>query len=1166
MQHLIPPGVRPAGRECEPNTLRLSMNGNGSPCVRPGDTVTVVLAQECLSRPMQGYFAYLIFDPTRLTFVEGAYTPTPYGLPAFTPIEPYGPSGEYLQLGAAVTSDQSPTQEDADLVTLTFTAAQEEGPATVAFRFPPPWTRFYDPEFQNYSAYLEYTQIYIDATPPEVTCPPTLVISCLVDLPPAATTTAEFEAQGGTFYDAGSSYCGDPTFTLENETSNGGSGCAGDPLVIERTYGVTDGAGNYASCTQLITIEDNTAPTFDTFPEDVIVECPAEPGETGTPTASDDCGTPTLTYSDEIIPGCGNTGTIHRTWRAEDACGNFVERVQQIIVQDTTDPQWDDFPPDRTIECGSATDPSATGTPTGHDTCGDVTITYSDDVEPGCGLTGIITRTWHIEDECENVAERDQIIVIRDTTTPQWDDFPPDRTVECGSPTSPWATGTATGHDTCGDVTITYSDDVEPGCGLTGIITRTWHIEDECGLFREQDQVITVEDTTAPTFTSFPEDVLVECPNEPGDTGAPTGRDGCGDVTITHVDETVQGCGDTYTTTRTWRVTDDCGNFTERAQLIGVSDTTPPTFTSFPPDAVVQCPDEPGDTGTPTGADTCGDVTITHSDEIEPGCGGTYVITRTWRVTDECDLECTQVQLIGVIDTIGPQVDDPPADTTVECDAIPDAPATLPASDACDPEVQAATYDGQSITPGSCPDEYTITRTWTATDACDNTTTVTQLINVQDTTPPILGTCPPLSADNDTGLCGAVLTLAVTATDNCTADPEVLYAIESEPGSGVFDEPITNPYEFPVGETTVQAVARDACQLESDPQTFLVTISDVEAPLIEGCPQDIVRGPDPGEMGAIITWTEPNATDNCGVTVWESTHSPGDFFEMGTNTVTYTAGDAAGNTTICTFDVVIVDLSALEVTIEMQVNIPTEGMLDRCLLFELWNCDMPELPPVEYEAMLTFVDSGDGSHTVGLAHAVLTDIPAGDYTCITARDPLHTVRRTLSAPDFGLQDGMYRADFVTADKLLISGNANGDCVIDVRDYGVFVCLSGTHFDSNGDGVDDGNTPCGMWDPHAAPPRFHADFSGNGVVWQEDFTYFRNNFLALCEPDCCLLGAFGGDQPILAISLAELRATGQGEFAAADLNGDGWLDVQDIEAFEQALQTPTESATTPAARP
>ena len=59
-------------------------------------------------------------------------------------------------------------------------------------------------------------------------------------------------------------------------------------------------------------------------------------------------------------------------------------------------------------------------------------------------------------------------------------------------------------------------------------------------------------------------------------------------------------------------------------------------------------------------------------------------------------------------------------------------------------------------------------------------------------------------------------------------------------------------------------------------------------------PPDINQTADSGDCEAVVTWTAPTADDNCSATL-SSTHNPGDSFNVGTTTVTYTATDAAGN-------------------------------------------------------------------------------------------------------------------------------------------------------------------------------------------------------------------------------------------------------------------------------
>lgn len=88
-----------------------------------------------------------------------------------------------------------------------------------------------------------------------------------------------------------------------------------------------------------------------------------------------------------------------------------------------------------------------------------------------------------------------------------------------------------------------------------------------------------------------------------------------------------------------------------------------------------------------------------------------------------------------VTDATPPLLAGAPADDTVECDAVP-APALVTATDACDEE--PALDFAEQETPGDCPGESTIVRTWTATDQCGNETSAQQVLQVVDTTPPVV--------------------------------------------------------------------------------------------------------------------------------------------------------------------------------------------------------------------------------------------------------------------------------------------------------------------------------------------------------------------------------------------------------------------------------------------
>jgi hypothetical protein len=69
-------------------------------------------------------------------------------------------------------------------------------------------------------------------------------------------------------------------------------------------------------------------------PADVTIECDgaSDPSNTGEATASGDCGTPWVTYTDvSYLTGCDGTGYIERTWKAEDDCG--LSSCVQIITE-----------------------------------------------------------------------------------------------------------------------------------------------------------------------------------------------------------------------------------------------------------------------------------------------------------------------------------------------------------------------------------------------------------------------------------------------------------------------------------------------------------------------------------------------------------------------------------------------------------------------------------------------------------------------------------------------------------------------------------------------------------------------------------------------------------------------------------------------------------------
>ena len=196
-----------------------------------------------------------------------------------------------------------------------------------------------------------------------------------------------------------------------------------------------------------------------------------------------------------------------------------------------------------------------------------------------------------------------------------------------------------------------------------------------------------------------------------------------------------------------------------------------------------------------TASSTCiANVPVNFTENIIDGaCAGNYTIERTWSTDADCGTPVSFTQTITVQDTGNPTLINVPANVTVECNAVPAAATNIMASDNCD--TNPIVSFNEVVAQGACIDAYTITRTWTATDACGNSVSQSQIVTVEDTTNPTIAGVPadvivdcnqvpapatPFVNDNcDTDVsldfneisvadgCGFTLTRTWTATDNC---------------------------------------------------------------------------------------------------------------------------------------------------------------------------------------------------------------------------------------------------------------------------------------------------------------------------------------------------------------------------------------------------------------
>ena len=735
---------------------------------------------------------------------------------------------------------------------------------------------------------------------------------------------------------------GDIEFTYTDELNSGG--CMG---VLERVYTATDACGNTSSVIQYITLTDTTAPDLD-VPADITVECDevavlengnyffSEGAE-----ATDNCGLEvTITYSEEVLSGdCANNFTIVRTWTATDYCGNITIESQNVVVSDTTDPAFDFFPADLSLSCEQEV--PAVVMPTATDNCGEVTVSVIESEEAGdCAGESTITRTFRAEDECGNFAIGVQTIEIYDNTAPMFTLVPADMTLECDQ-AIPASEATAT--DACSLVTYTQSD-FETGDSCYKLIVRTFTATDACGNSSEATQEFIIEDTTAPVITGeaaldmacdmIDENILVEY------------TDNCNEVSITYTDQEVSG-GCAGEIIRTYTATDLCGNASTFVQILDLFDDVAPEVTCAS-DMTIECNEEIPAMTQPTYSDNCGEVELSLEVTDDEGeCLRT--VTRTWTATDDCGNASTCSQVITIEDTTGPVITCP-ADVSHECDALVDY-GMATAMDNCN-EVSITSSD---VTTGDdCL--TTIVRTWTATDACNNSSTCVQTITIVDTTVPVI-TCPADLSLPCNSPPPALNFEGVIASDNCST-PVVTHVGDDfgGPGSGPCAAVIIRTY-----------MATDDCGNSSTCEQLITIPVDFQAPTIT-CLEDVTIECDE-EMPAM---TEPTVFDACGeVTLTsEVTTDVGEC--SSTETRTWTATDACGNSSECVQTITIVDTTAPELTSEPADLVLgcEDSVPDAPIVTAIDNCD--EFPVVGYEEEITGEQPEEGS----IADCVLST-PAG---------------------------------------------------------------------------------------------------------------------------------------------------------------------------------------------
>ena len=643
------------------------------------------------------------------------------------------------------------------------------------------------------------------------------------------------------------------------------------PITVTRTFSATDSCNNMATAVQELIINDTIPPTASPL-DPIIIPCdgdPIPPVDISVITdAADNCSAVTITNEvGDVSDNQQSPETITRTYTLRDECNNETIIIQEIIIEEVCpDPLIINY----SFETNCITDFYAEFTSTVTGGVGPYTYFWNF----GDGTTSTLANPTHtfpgtgpynitltVTDSALNISSLiEQIVTFEANNIPLIITPPSNATIEGCDTTSlsPFVYSTTPVTITEADITamggsieyytdtltMSYVDSSSGTCPIT--ITRTFTATDSCNTTVNATQEFIIEDTTPPVASPLAP-ILIVCegdPIPPADISLITdASDNCSTVTITNeVADVSDNQQSPETITRTYTLRDACNNETIVTQdiIIQYVCTEPIVNFNYTTNCLIDYYAEFNSTviggiGPYTYLWDFGDgMTSTLENPIYTFSGpGPFNVTLT--VTDNTsNVESTIVQVLTFEADNTILIITPPLNTTIEgCDTVAISPfvfSTTPVSiteadlilmgGSVEYYTDTLTMSYVDSSSGTCP--LTVTRTFAATDTCNTTTSATQEIIIEDTTPP---TASPLASiaipcEGDP-IPPADISIITDATDNCLGAITITNEIADVSDNQQFPETITRTYTL-----------RDTCNNE--------TIITQEIIIEQACPDPLI--------------------------------------------------------------------------------------------------------------------------------------------------------------------------------------------------------------------------------------------------------------------------------------------------------------------------------------
>ncbi len=766
-----------------------------------------------------------------------------------------------------------------------------------------------------------------------------------------------------------------------------GSYLSGDCFQVGTTpiiFYATDAKRNTSICEFSITVSlsrvdstclaDTTKPEFLLCPTNIVLTAATTDtcaiARWVTPMADDNCSTPNIIGSHQSGT-CFPIGVTPIVYYARDAKGNtsrcaFTVTVTSPCGTDTIKPVFTTCPASQTLTLRDTCVRTQWIEPIATDNCSTPSVTSNYSLA-SCFRLGTTAVIYTATDAKGNKSTCSFNITVAsacalDTVKPRFTTCPPNQNLTSTQlcVRVKWTAPVAT--DNCGTPSVTSNFSTTSFCFIAGTTAVIYTATDAKGNKSTCSFNITVAkpcviDTTKP--------ILKPCPTSQTlttiDTCArtqwtpPTATDNCSTPSVTS-NFTTNSCFKVGTTVVVYTATDLKGNKSTCSFNITVTsacalDTVKPRFTTCPTSQTLTSSDTcvRAQWTVPVATDNCGTPSVVGNFSPANSCFKEGITSVVYFATDakgnraSCSFNITVINPCAT-DTIKPRFTTAcPANQTITSLATcVRAQWVAPvATDNCGtPSLTSNVPTTACLTPGTTTIIYTATDTKGNKTSCSFTVVVVNPC-ATDTIKPVFATCPTSQTLTSVDTCVRAQWTVPTATDNC-----------STPSVTSNFAPTTAC--FRTGTTVVIYTAVDAKGNKST-CSFNITvvnpcITDTIKPRFSSCPTNATVTT--VDSCARAQWIIPVATDNCSTPSVTSNFATATCFRVGTTAVIYTATDAKGNKTTCSFTITVLNPCFSDTTKPRFSSCPVNialSSLDTCAIAQ-WttpvatdNCTTPRV-------------------------------------------------------------------------------------------------------------------------------------------------------------------------------------------------------------------------------